>query len=307
MPAVSIIITTHSRPHLLERAIDSAFAAGTKVEVVVVDDASTDDTAKVCQALKGIRYVRLVQNQGVAGARNVGVLVSSGDYIAFLDDDDVRLPGSVDLQLAALRDTPRAALIYGQALFARAIDGVARDRYPQPRPTGDIFWQLLAQNFIPSGSVILRRSCLFSTGLFDRSIAGIDDWDLWLRIAALYPVAALDQPVVIWRRPAPDSNQGSARAVEMVALSTRQFRQRWLNMPRVVQASAAVRRKVSRQFSQNMASHLVWEAVRSLSNGQTLRAHRCIVAALRYHSQGLALRLLRELLVKFKTVDTGNR
>ena len=295
MASISVIIPTHSRPHLLPRAVESALAAGTDVEVVVVDDASTGETAETCRALKDISYIRLDHNQGVAGARNAGMLSSSAEYVAFLDDDDLRLPGSLDLQLATLRNTPDAAVIYGQALIGGATDRMAVDRYPQRCPEGDVFWQLLTQNFMPSGSVLFRRSCLLRTGLLDRSIAGIDDWDLWLRLAALYPVAAVDQPVVIWRRPSPDSDQSSARAVEMVALSTRQFRRHWLKMPRVAAASPAVRRKAARRFSQNMASHLASEALRSLSRGQMWRANRCVVAALRHHSQGIASRLLRTL------------
>lgn len=298
MPRVSVIIPTYNRPQLLPRAIESAFAAGTDVEVVVVDDASSDDTAEVCQAIKGIKYVRLEYNQGVAGARNVGVLASSSEYIALLDDDDVRLPGSLDLQLPALKESG-AALIYGQALFGGATDRVAHDRYPQPCPSGDVFWQLLTQNFMPSGSVIFRRACLFSSGLFNRSLAGIDDWDLWLRIAAIYPVAALDEPVLIWRRPSPISDQGSARAVEIVRLSTRQFRQGWLKMPRVVEAPRSVRRKAARQFSQNMASHLACEALRSLSYGQVLSANRCVLAALRFHSPGLVRRALSKVSMRY--------
>ena len=103
MASISLIIPTHSRPHLLPRAVESALAAGTDVEVVVVDDASTDDTADVCRSMKGINYIRLAHRQGVAGARNAGVLTSSAEYIAFLDDDDLRLPGSLDRQLAILQ------------------------------------------------------------------------------------------------------------------------------------------------------------------------------------------------------------
>jgi len=118
MPRVSVIIPTHNRPHLLPRAVESAFAAGTEVEVVVVDDASSDETAAVCKALDGIRYVRLEHNQGVAGARNAGVLASGAEYIGLLDDDDVRVPGSIDLQLARLDNEPETALIYGQAFVS---------------------------------------------------------------------------------------------------------------------------------------------------------------------------------------------
>lgn len=300
MASVSVIITTHNRPLLLPRAIESAFAAGTDVEVVVVDDASVDETAVVCRAFKDIRYVRLEINQGVAGARNVGLLTSSAEYVALLDDDDVRLPGSLDHQLARLREEMDAALIYGQALFTEGTDRQGRDHYPQVCPSGDVFWQLLPQNFIPCGSVVFRRSHVLSTGLFDRLIPGIDDWDLWIRMAALYPVVAFAEPVVTWRKPGPNSDQFSARAVEIVAMSTRQFRQRWLKLPRAAEAPASMRRQASRQFSQNMASHLVWEAARSLSYRELTRATRCALAAFRFHSPGLARRALRELFVRRK-------
>jgi glycosyltransferase involved in cell wall biosynthesis len=236
----------------------------------------------------------------VAGARNEGILTASSEYISLLDDDDERLPGTLDLQLTALRESD-AALIYGQALFAGATDRLSNDRYPLHCPSGDIFWQLLTQNFIPSGSVIFRRSCLEHTGMFNGSLPGIDDWDLWIRIAANYPFAALDQPVVTWRRPAPISDQGSARAVEMVTLSTRQFREAWVKMSRVAEAPREMRRRATRQFSQNMASHLASEALRCLSYGQVLGANRCVLAALRFHSHGLAGRALHEL--KSKTVS----
>ena len=294
MPRVSVIIPTHNRPQLLPRAVASAFAAGTDIEVVVVDDASTDDTAEVCKTLAGIKYVRVEPNQGVAGARNAGVQASTSEFIALLDDDDVRAPGSLDLQLARLAGEPEAGLIYAQAVVS-STDHVKYDHYPQPCPSGDVFWRLLSQNFIPSGAVIFRRACLDRTGLFDPSISGIDDWDLWLRIAAQYRVAAIDQPVVTWRKPRPNSDQGSARAVEMVALSTRQFRERWLNLPRVAGANKDLRRKVSREFSANMATHLAWEAVRSFSHRQVVDASRCLVAAVRFHPAGLGWRVVREL------------
>jgi glycosyltransferase involved in cell wall biosynthesis len=294
MPRISIVIPTHNRPHLLPRVVESAFAAGTDVEVIVVDDASTDETAAVCKSLNGITYVRLDQNQGVAGARNAGVLASTTEFIALLDDDDLREPGSLDLQLALLTAHPETALVYGQARIT-STDRLRQDCYPQSCPSGDVFWQLLTQNFIPSGSVVFRRSCLDRAGLFDASIPGIDDWDLWLRIAALYPIAALDQPVMTWHKPSPDSEQHSARAVEMVALSTKRFREHWLKLPRAAAAPAAVRRKAWRQFSENMASHLAWEAARSLAYRQVIRGTHCFLAALRFHSSGLALRALHEL------------
>src|SRR5690242_20704176 len=106
MTKVSLIIPTFNRPHLLPRAVASALRAGSDVEVIVVDDASQDDTASVCRKLRNIEYVRLERNQGVAGARNAGLLASTSEYVAFLDDDDLRLPGSLDHQLALLEAAP---------------------------------------------------------------------------------------------------------------------------------------------------------------------------------------------------------
>src|SRR5262245_2281056 len=111
MPKASIIITTHQRPALLRRAIHSASNAGRDLEVEVVDDASTDEPAAICESITGINYLRVEHNQGVAGARNIGLVASSGEYVSFLDDDDLRLPGSIDQQVKLLDQTPEAGLI----------------------------------------------------------------------------------------------------------------------------------------------------------------------------------------------------
>lgn len=108
MPKVSVIIATYNRPHLLPRAMEGARAAGADVEVVVVDDASSDETADVCNGYHDTRYVRAARNLKVAGARKLGVLASSGEYISFLDDDDVRPPKSLSVRLEALASAPGA-------------------------------------------------------------------------------------------------------------------------------------------------------------------------------------------------------
>ena len=268
MPRASIIIATHSRPQRLPRAVESARAAGREVEIVVVDDASSDETAEVCRSLSGINYVRLDRNQRVAGARNVGLVASRGEYLSFLDDDDTRLPGSLDAQLEALDQEPQAGLIYGQAILGDREGKAERNSYPADCPQGDIFWKLLSRNFIPCGSVVFRRSCLSSLGLLDDSIPGLDDWDLWVRIAEIYPIMALETPVIIWRRSTPASGQGTSQAAGLVSLSVQQFRNSWMNLPRARTASKRARRAAWRAFSENMAEHLLWESARALRRGR---------------------------------------
>jgi hypothetical protein len=278
MVVTSIIITTHSRPQLLARAIESARTAGTAIELIVVDDASSDATASMCRALPDIKYVRLERNQRVAGARNVGLLASSGRYITFLDDDDLRLPDSLDEQVQLLDKNDEAGLVYGQAVVR---DESTERVYPFRCPKGDVFWKLVAQNFIPCGSVVFRRSCLERVGLLDSYLAGLDDWDLWIRIASLYPVVVLEKPVLIWRRSTPVSEQGTSQAASIVSRALKQFESHWMKLPPAVSGTAEMRSKAWQQFSSNMAAHLLWETMRSLNHGDARQAARDISTVVR--------------------------
>ena len=289
VPEVSVIIATRNRPRSLAHAIESArSSARGGVEVVVVDDASADETERVCRAAAGVTYVRAERNQGVAGARNIGLLASRGDYLTFLDDDDVRLPGSLDRQVEALASAPEAAFVYGRALVGQQSGAATGEYYPERCPRGDVFWELLAQNFVPCGAAVFRRSCLYSVGLLDDGVSGIDDWDLWVRLSERHAVLAEEQPAMIWRRSSPATGQGSSRAAEMVRLSERQFRRHWLRLPRAARAPARRRRESWRRFSDNMAKHLLWETWRALAAGQLLQAHKNCFAALSLFPAGVA-------------------
>ena len=271
-PRVSIIITTHNRPHLLRRAIQSARASGcTDAEVIVVDDASSDDTAAVCKSLGGeINYVRVERNQGVAGARNIGIVTSRGEYLTFLDDDDTRLPGSLAMQVAKLDAVPEAAFIYAQAIVGDQNGRPGRGVRPTECPTGDIFLKLLTRNFIPCGTAVVRRSCLSRVGLLDNSIAGPDDWDLWIRLAELFPVIAVTEPVIIWRQSNPTSGQGTSQTARLVSMGVRQF-QKWLMLPRMSSVTASVKRSLWRSFSERMAERLVWDSLRALARARLIQ------------------------------------
>ncbi len=290
MTKASIIITTHNRPRLLPRAVESARAAGSDVEVVVVDDASTDETAAVCQQIANINYVRVEDNQRVAGARNVGIVVSHGEYLSFLDDDDTRLAGSLDRQIDLLEQAPEAALIYGQAIVASEAQ---QDRsYPLECPQGDIFWKLLSANFIPCGTVVFRRSCFSRVGLLDERIPGLDDWDFWIRIAETYPVIATETPVMVWRQSKPTSGQGSSDTVDLIAQSRKRFREHWLELPRLANAPRSKQREAWLGFSNNVAEHLVWETSNAIRRGRLRHAAKSARTALGLHPTSL-LRVLR--------------
>jgi glycosyltransferase involved in cell wall biosynthesis len=283
MPTVSVIITSHNRPRLLAAAVESAKLAGTDVEIVVVDDASSDETADTCRSFSDVRCVRVERNQRVAGARNIGILNSGGEFITFLDDDDRRIPGSLDLQSEALAASPTAGLIYSQAVVVDQSGLTTGDFNPRRAPQGDVFWELLSRNFIPCGTALFRRSCLFRVGLLDQSVPGIDDWDLWIRISAHYHVLALEKPVLFWRRSTPASRQGTSCADALVSMSTRHFHRKWLKLRTAMEAPVELRREAWRRFSKQMATHLLLESARSLRYGRILRAQKNMIAAARLH------------------------
>jgi hypothetical protein len=267
MPKVSVIIPTFNRPHLLPRAVESAKRAGSEVEVIVVDDASYDDTASVCAALRDIKYVRLDRNQGVAGARNVGLLESSGEFIAFLDDDDLRLPGSLNHQVALLMDHPNAGFVAGGVMLADQ-ECVPTGEVAVPRgSSGDIFWRVLELDVhIIPGSVVLRKECFFEVGIFNRTLAGIDDWDMWTRIAEVRPVVLDPTPVCIYRVASPRSGQGSSLQGRHMHAAVKHLT-RLLSLPSVQAAPVACRRSVRRTVRRRVADTLSWRAAEELPRG----------------------------------------
>lgn len=247
-PLTSIIIPTHDRPTLLPRAVESARRAGGNVEIIVVDDGSYDETRSVCASMRDIVHVRLDECRGVGYARAAGITASSGRYIAFLDDDDMRLPGSIDRQVAMLEAAPDTALVYGQVY--RASQSLAvnpRRRFPRFLPSGDVFWNLIGTNFIPSGSAVVRRSALESVGGLYHEAMPADDWDLWLRIAERFPVAALHEPVSIYRTPTLWSKQGSSRLADGLLSADVRVLERCAKLPRSIANPLAFRRAARRQ------------------------------------------------------------
>lgn len=278
---VSVIIPTHNRPHLLPRAVESACAAGTDVEIIVVDDASVDGTAEVCRKLNGIKYVRLDRNLGVAGARNVGILESSGKYIAFLDDDDLRLPGSLDVQVAELEANPRAGLVCGAMLMADQ-DYHETGEVIRPRDSGDeVFWKLLELDFpVMPLSTLIRKACFLRVGLLNARLVGIDDWDIFVRIAELYPVIINEQPAGIYRQPTASSGQGSsARAAQLLRVARHQLK--LLTLPRAMAASASKRRAIRRGAINRIADTLLWNALPLLRSGEYVSACANIMGVFR--------------------------
>jgi glycosyltransferase involved in cell wall biosynthesis len=197
---VSVIIPTFNRCGLVREAVASACVQrGTEFEVVIVDDGSTDDTAAALENEFGAR-VRILrtENRGVAAARNLGVAASRGELIAFLDSDDLWLPGKLAAQTAFFAARPEAEICQTEEIWIR--NGVRVNPCAHHRkPSGDIFEPSLRRCLVSPSAVMLRRELFERVGGFDERLLVCEDYDLWLRIARDTPVWLIDRPLVIKR------------------------------------------------------------------------------------------------------------
>ncbi|HKR02222.1 MAG TPA: glycosyltransferase [Pyrinomonadaceae bacterium] len=197
---ISVVIPTYNQAHVLPRAVESVWAQGVPdLEIIVVDDCSTDETQSVLDSLsqKGeLRHLRLEQNSGPAAARNRGIRESRGEWVAFLDADDYWMPGKLCAQLRVLEEGAQTPLDFAYCgVVAVDKEGKVAAIYPAP-PVEDFMDDLLWGNQIATPTMIVRRSLLEKTGLFDEALLVGEDWDLWLRIAAQARGEAVTEPLV---------------------------------------------------------------------------------------------------------------
>lgn len=200
MPTVSVIIPTHDRCEHLRSAIASVLTQTFQdFEITVVDDGSQDHPREVVTAFSDgrIRYVRHETNKGVATARNTGISNSTGDYIAFLDDDDQWLPQKLTTQMDLMQRSP--------ATIGGVYTGYFRVQYPSgkiidqitPVKRGNVVDELCCNNCIGTAStVLLRRECFARAGWFDESMYYGEEYDMWIRIAKEFDFECISEPLV---------------------------------------------------------------------------------------------------------------
>jgi glycosyltransferase involved in cell wall biosynthesis len=189
--SVSLVIATFNHARLLGDAIDSALAQTLSgVDIIVVDDGSTDDTPAVLERYGGRIRVLRQPNRGLAAARNTGLAAARGTYVAFLDADDVMAPAKLAEQVAVLERAPTIGWTYCDVLIETVATGAtvrASDRfgYAARALDGWLFPELIHGNFIPAIAPLVRRTALDAAGGFDERLTALEDWDLWLRLALL--------------------------------------------------------------------------------------------------------------------------
>lgn len=180
---VSVIIPAYNQGHFLAEAVDSVLAQTyTEVEVIVVDDGSTDNTVDVAQAYTDprVRYV-YKENGGLSSARNEGLRHAQGAYIAYLDSDDCFLPDKLTILLGAIAREPELGFVAGQTIPVDEHGNHVGKLFDTPLPSN--LKELLLGNPLHVGSVLVRRSWQDQVGFFDETLRSYEDWDMWLRLA----------------------------------------------------------------------------------------------------------------------------
>lgn len=259
---VSVVIPTYNRAYIVGRAIESALAqTHRRVEVIVADDGSTDDTLRVASRFHSrVRYVHQ-PNGGVAAARNLGLRQARGEFIALLDSDDFWLPWKLEAQLAVLAHFPEVGMVWTdmaavnerrevvQASYLRQfyaayrhvrteeifdLAGNLADVWPDAPPelagrrffVGDVFSPMFLGNLVHTSTVVLRRERLRTVGQFDPALKPLgEDYDFHLRTCRVGPVAFIDASSIEYRVAASDQLTAPHLAVHLARHNLRTVEQ----------------------------------------------------------------------------------
>jgi glycosyltransferase involved in cell wall biosynthesis len=195
---VSVVIPCYNQGRFLAQAIQSALnQEGARVEVIVINDGSFDDTEVVAQSFPQVIY-RQQQRVGTAAARNAGIEISKGDFLLFLDADDMLQPGAIKIQLEYLSLRPDAAFVSGGHSKADIQMNVLKEETHDVE--GDHYVQLLRRNYIGLCAAVLFRRSIFSDHAFDISLRGMEDYDLFLKVARKHHVIHHTNIVAVHRQ-----------------------------------------------------------------------------------------------------------
>tara|TARA_Y100000768_G_C23918929_1_gene653835 strand:- start:464 stop:1306 length:843 start_codon:yes stop_codon:yes gene_type:complete len=195
---ISVIIPTYNRKKYIKRAIDSVIRQSYKpFEIIVIDDGSTDGTYELIKKSYSSSQISLEKqiNNGVSSARNKGVKLANGDWIAFLDSDDEWFENKLELQVREIKKSKTFMICHTNEIWIR--NGIRVNQMKKHQKYGGfIFEKCLDMCRISPSSVMIHRRIFDEIGLFDEDLIICEDYDLWLRISSKYPVLYLDSMLI---------------------------------------------------------------------------------------------------------------
>ena len=193
---VSVVIPTHNRKAMLRCTLTSVFEQTLQpLEVIVVDDGSTDGTLDLLATEFPSIIVITQTNHGVSHARNQGIKQAQGQWIALLDSDDIWHPTKLENQHKFLNRNPSLCFCHTDEVWVRQGKQIKQPAYLN-KSNQDIFLKSLVRCIICPSSVVMHKKIFENTGFFDEQLTVCEDYDLWLRVLLQYEIAYLDQPLV---------------------------------------------------------------------------------------------------------------
>jgi glycosyltransferase involved in cell wall biosynthesis len=281
---VSVVIPCYNQARFLGEAVQSVLAQTyPDVEIVVVDDGSTDNTSEIAAAYPGVRCIRQ-DNRGLSEARNTGLRYCLGSYLVFLDADDLLLPNALEIGHRALQADPACAFASGQHRLVydtgspptTVVQVVERNQYPE----------LLEWNYIGMHATVMYRRWVFdAVGGFDGSLPACEDYDLYLRIAQRYPVCCHDAIIADYRQHGANM---SGNAALMLTSSLAVLRRHRACMVWNEQTRAAYEAGL-RFWKECYGRPLAREVFDQARSGELVQATRGMAVLLRHYPRAFAL------------------
>lgn len=198
IPLISVVIPAYNAESYIQSTLDSVFnQTYQNIEVIVVDDGSNDSTQSILNAYPHNVVVIKTENKGVSHARNTGIDAAKGGWIAFVDSDDIWLPTKLEEQIISIGECQwsHCDSVY---IGENQSGDVKRSDYSHI-PRGNVFEELIVENFITTSSVLIKKSLLNQYGKFDETLACLEDWKLWIDIAHENPIAYCDKSLLEYR------------------------------------------------------------------------------------------------------------
>ncbi|MFH1846067.1 MAG: glycosyltransferase [Candidatus Omnitrophota bacterium] len=202
MKKVSVIIPAYNKAVLTVKTVESVLAQTYEnIEIIVVDDGSTDNTEELLLPYaEKIKYIRK-QNSGASSARNLGINNARGEYIGFIDCDDMYSSKKIEKSVEFLEKNSDIGFVHTPVYFIDDKDNILRTYYlKEAKRSGWISGQLLLRNFICNSTVVAKKTCFEKCGLFDENIFIPADWDMWLRLSEKYKAGYINEPLTLYRK-----------------------------------------------------------------------------------------------------------
>ena len=201
MPLISVVIPVYNGEKTIKKTIEAVLNQSfPDIEVIVINDGSCDSTVEIVNSIDDYRLQLFsYTNAGLAASRNRGISHSKGEFISFIDADDLWTTDKIEAQYKALQENPQAAVAYSWTDYIDA-EGKFLQSGRHVTAKGDVYSKLVLSSFLENGSnPLIRMQAISTIGTFDESLFAAEDWDMWLRLAAKYEFVCVEKVQILYR------------------------------------------------------------------------------------------------------------